>query len=269
MSLLNDCYISYLNLDSRLDRREHIEKELFRVGIDATRTRGKLPHEFNLNDPKLKVQVNRTPGSIGCHYGQVEIMQKALDLNKHAFVLEDDTHFCEDFLDRIKEIERFMDTHDNWAVWWLGGTCHNPAWWHTENHNSELQQCKCTLGRDMDLTDNPRVIRTYAAFSTFAYIVNKKHLQYILDFLEENIHLSMGIDWETFLFQPYLETYMYLPGCCRQINNQSNIGKGETIFSSFAALNGSYENSAYWFQERKEDFNPEIFDWGNLKKVVS
>lgn len=266
MSLLDSCYISYLNLDCRPDRKKHIENELESVGIKAVRTRGKLPDEFDLSNPKLQVMKNRTPGAIGCHYGQVEIMQKALDLNRHAFVLEDDTQFCEDFKDRLVEIEGFMEQHPEWAVWWLGGTCHNPAWWHTKEHNSELKQCGCSLGRDMDLTDNPRVVRTYAAFSTFAYIVNIKYLQSILDFLEDNVHISMGIDWETFLFQPHLETYMYLPGCCRQIDNKSNIGQGDTIFTGFSALNGSYENSTYWFQERKEQFNPLTFDWGDLKK---
>src|SRR5438477_478924 len=90
MSLLDDCYISFLNLDHRTDRLQHMTNELSRIGIEAGRTRGKLPEEYDLGDEKLQVMFRRTKGAIGCHYGQVEIMQEALNRNKHAFVMEDD-----------------------------------------------------------------------------------------------------------------------------------------------------------------------------------
>jgi len=34
-----------------------------------------------------------------------------------------------------------------------------------------------------------------------------------------------------------------------------------TMWSGFLKLNGTFENSAYVYQERKEDFNPETFNW--------
>jgi len=258
MPLLNDCYISFLNLDHRKDRKEHIEKELERVGIKAVRTRGKLPQEFDLTNPKYRVMRDRTAGAIGCHYGQIEIMEKALELGKHAFVLEDDVHFCEDFNERLKYFENFLD-NNSWAIAWLGGTVHNPAWWHKKNHSLDLWQCSCNLEKDFERTYDERIIRTYGAFCTYAYIVNVQWLNPILDFLEANVHLSMGIDWLMILLQPHIPTYMMLPGMCRQIDNKSDIGQGDTIFSGFAALNGTFDNSKYWFQEKMQDFEPNSF----------
>ena len=112
MSLLNDCYVSFLNLDCRPDRLIHIQNELKRVGINAERTKGKLPQEFNLNDPKIQVMKNRTAGAIGCHYGQVEIMQKALDAGKHAFVMEDDCILCSDIKERLDISTEFLSDKD-------------------------------------------------------------------------------------------------------------------------------------------------------------
>jgi len=112
MSLLDDCYISYLNLDQRLDRREHIEKELYRVGLVAGRTRGKLPEEYDMTEHRFKVMAGRTPGAVGCWMGMREMMVEAIKQNKHCFVLEDDVVMATDFKERIDYMEKFFETHD-------------------------------------------------------------------------------------------------------------------------------------------------------------
>jgi GR25 family glycosyltransferase involved in LPS biosynthesis len=262
-----DCYISYLNLDSRIDRLIHIEQELIRVGIKAERTRGKLPQEFDLNDPRLQVQVKRTPGSIGCHFGMVEIMQKAVDQNKSAIIFEDDCQFCSDFQERLDYIEMFLNKQKDWTFFFLGGTFHcGPSWWHKPGHSLDLQQCKCELGRDAETTNDPRIMRVYGMFSTHAWIISVKWIERVLEFLDTHLHLSMGIDWITILMQPLVNAYCYVPGCVRQIDNKSDIGYGITMFSGFSKLNGSIENSAYWWQDKAEDFNPSVFDWKEATK---
>jgi hypothetical protein len=42
----NNLYASYINLDHRIDRNQHMQQELNKAGILASRTRGILPHEF-------------------------------------------------------------------------------------------------------------------------------------------------------------------------------------------------------------------------------
>lgn len=228
--------------------------ELARVSIAAERTRGKLPEEYDLTDEKFRVMYNRTKGAIGCHYGQVEIMQKALQRNKHAFVMEDDLVFCSDFQERINIIDEFTKTHD-WDIIWLGGTFHpsSQTWWHKIGHSPDLPQCDCNLGVDAQATDDKRFVRTYGCFCTYAYIVNNKSLELVLSFLEENVHLSMGIDWLMILLQPKIKSYAFVPGCIKQMDNQSDIGTGMTIFSGFKML------GTHWWADRMDEFDYDNF----------
>jgi GR25 family glycosyltransferase involved in LPS biosynthesis len=235
--------------------------ELKKVNINATRTRGLLPNEVNQPYDKIAVMQKRTPGAIGCHFSQISVMQNALKLNKHALVLEDDLVFCEDFNDRLNDISDFLENND-WDVFWLGGTYHIPAQWHDLNHtNSELKKCDCNLGTDAEPTHVKEIVRTYGCWSTYAYIVNKDKLNYILDLLDCNVYQSIGIDWLFIKLQPILKTYAYVPGCVKQYDNQSNIGKGVTVFSAFSNLGN------HWYQDKKDNFDYESYH-NNLKKYI-
>lgn len=265
MSLLNDSYISFLNLPHRLDRLIHMKNELERVGIKAERTIGKLPHEYDLTDPKFKVQLNRTPGSIGCWYGMVEMMQKALELKKHCFIMEDDVWLANDFKERVNYVERYLETHD-WDIFWWGALFHcAPPHWH---NGTNVWLKNSNLGRDAELTDDPRIIRTLGCFSTHCWTIRDKSVKKVMDLLESVVHKSIGIDHACIMLQPQLLTYTLVPGSARQIDNLSDIGKGMTMYSNFATLNGTKENSAYWFQENINDFNPETFDWHEIKNKI-
>lgn len=252
--ILDDCYISFLNLNHRTDRYQHMMNELARVGIIAERTRGKLPEEYDLTDEKYRVMYNRTKGAIGCHNGQVWIMEKAMKRGKHAFVMEDDLVFCSDFQERMKIVDEFLSTHE-WDIFWLGGTWHpsDQTWWHKHGHGPDLPQCDCSIGVDAEKTDSKYFVRTYGAFSTHGYIVNKKFIYPLLQFLEQHVHLSMGIDWLMILLQPKIYAYAFVPGIAKQLDNQSDIGTGMTIFSGFKML------GEHWWQDKIEDFNYDNF----------
>lgn len=228
-----------------------MERELSLINIKATRTAGMLPQEaireMNLDPKRLTVMQNRTPGAIGCHYSQVQIMEEALHRGQHAFVMEDDLHFCEDFHSRLSHLVEFVRTR-LWDVIWLGGTFHvNPPYWHKD--------------RDAETTSDPRILRTYGAFCTYAYIVNVTSIYRVLDMLEELVPKSMGIDWAFIQLQPQLYTYAYVPGSVRQIDNLSDIGKGMTVFSNFKKL------GPYWFQEQAAQFDPAAFDWKEARQT--
>lgn len=250
--LLDDCYISYLNLDCRTDRYDHIVKELGRVGISAVRTRGRLPNEFSKTDPRLQVQWKRTPGSLGCMMGQYEIMQEAHRIGKSAMVLEDDLIICSDLKERLNHFGDFLQDVD-WSVAWLGGTIHIPEpFWRT-GHNPDL--LGYDLGKDAEPTHDPRIIKCYSAFSTFAYIVNYEKIPEVIRLLDEVMPISMGIDWSFIKLGERLNTFMYLPGCVKQMDGPSNIGNGMSYFSGFARLGD------YWYQDKAEMFDPKTIQW--------
>lgn len=254
-------YNAYVNLDHRTDRREHMERELARVGIGADRFTGIRAQGTPLEQrPDVQVMRARTPGAIGCHFSQVAIMQRARILERSAFVMEDDLIFCTDIQERLFHIKQFTDSHD-WDTIWLGGTWHSPAFWHPHGPSRMKPDCSAHIGRDCEPTDDPRIVRTYGAFSTFAYIVNYHSIDKILVLFDKHLHESIGIDWLFIKLQPQLKCFAYVPGCVKQYDAVSDIGTGITRFSGFAQLNGTIENSRYWFQDRKEDFDPTTFVW--------
>lgn len=262
-----DAYCSYVNLAHRTDRRERMEAELARVGLVAIRQEGLLTKDEGWNREPYKTMFNRTRGAIGCMISQMRIMELAHEQNRDAMILEDDLVICTDIKERLDYIENFINTKEpDFDIFFLGGTVHcNPSYWHAINHYPELTTCSCTLNRDAELTDDPRIIRTYGMFSTHAYLVNKKSIAKIIGLLNSFTSQTIGIDHALINFQPQLRCFAFVPGCIKQYNAQSDIGNGITYFENFSRLNGNIENSAYWWQDRAEDFNPETFNWAEYR----
>jgi GR25 family glycosyltransferase involved in LPS biosynthesis len=264
--MYDNYYASFVNLDHRQDRLTHMLEQQNRISLPMTRTRGMKPQE--VLDKKLAtidqvgVMMRRTEGAVGCHYSQVQVMKDALTRDKHACVFEDDCVFCEDFDKRFEYIHNWIQSHE-WDVIWLGASFHcNPPYWHKKSGSQDMRSnCSAELGYDAKLTDDPRMVQTFGAFATFAYIVNKNSIKKILDLFDQHIHKSIGIDWLFILLQPQLKCFSFVPGCVKQMDNQSDIGNGITRWSGFLQLNGTKQNSSYVYQERMEDFQPESFDW--------
>lgn len=243
-TLLDNAYISFVNLDHRKDRLERMYATLNAAGIGAVRTRGILPSEYAGDPARVAVMRARTPGAIGCHFSQVAVMEEARRRGQHAFVMEDDLIICSDIQKRLQMITAFAETYP-WDIFWLGGTFHiNPPYWHKQD-----------LGHDARITEDPHFLRTYGAFCTYAYIVRNESLPTVLTMLDEELDKSIGIDYAMIQIQPRLHTYAFVPGCITQYDNQSDIGKGKTIFSGFAKL------GPYWFQDKLENFDPTTFNW--------
>lgn len=242
MNWRTDIKAMFINLPSRKDRRVNMEREFRRVGFEAERFVGLLPEECTNDTLQYAVMNSRTRGAIGCHYSQVGVMKEALKEDKHAMVLEDDLVFCSDFTKRLDYICNYLDGKQ-WDVFWLGGTYHRDAVWHKANHPNGLP-CDCTLNRDWEHTQDARIVRTYGAFSTHAYIVNKDSIPKILALLEANVYRSIGIDYLFILLQPKLLTFAFVPGCVKQYDNASNIGDGVTKFSVFSRL------GSHWFSDK-------------------
>jgi len=139
-----------------------------------------------------------------------------------------------------------------------------PAWWHTGS-NRDLPSSNLTpsaeyaIGRDAETTEDLRMIRTYGAFSTHAYIVNLTSIAKVVSMLDGIMHEAMGIDWAFIKLAPQLKCYMMLPGMVKQMDNMSDIGFGITKFSGFSML------GPYWWADKMEDFDPATFDFKEAK----
>ena len=241
-----NCYTRYINLDSRLDRNNHMKSELLKAGINAGRFSALKISEHNERAKTMKWRMNG--GNVGCHYSQVQVMKDALENNEDAFIMEDDLVFCSDIQKRLDYINNFCNTHD-WDVFFLGATFHANPTWHALRHIN-MPQCRCTLNRDYEITDDERILRTYGIWSTYAYIVNKNSIQKILDLFDKYLHESIGIDYLFIRIQPMINAFALIPGSIKQMDNKSDIGIGVTNFSGFSKL------GEYWYQDNMENFEP-------------
>jgi GR25 family glycosyltransferase involved in LPS biosynthesis len=225
-----------------------MQKELARIGLDQVKRHPAVNwRNIDHKEDRFRTMFNRTPGAIGCYLSQMQVMLDAQDNGQDAVVLEDDLVFCSDFKDRMKIIEQFMDSQE-WDVIWLGGTYHrDKPYWHGLPHNKMLD-CPCGLDADYQEEGLQHFVRTWGAFSTHAYIVNFKSISKIIIMLQEQMSTSIGIDFSFIRMQPALKTYAFVPGCVKQIDNESDIGTGITHFSRFNKL------GSHWWADKMSDY---------------
>lgn len=239
----DNIHAEFVNLSHRTDRLKHMHDELGRIGLTAHKHDGIRTKGFEWNRNPYKTMFRRTPGAIGCMLSQIEVMEAAHKLGKHAMVLEDDLLFCDDFFDRLKIIGQWLEGR-SWDTFWLGGTVHYPhPYWHSKGHPNMKGDCHCKLGVDAEPTEHKHIYRSYGSFSTHAYIVNHSSIENVIAKLHEGISTTIGIDYSFIRLAPKMNNYVFLPGMVIQKNNASDIGNGWTMFSGFSSL------GSHWFQK--------------------
>lgn len=214
-------HAQFVNLRDRTDRREHMERELARVNIPATRFEAFHPAQFPY--PKFDKMRNRTPGAIGCFMSQLGVMANAKKTGKSALVMEDDVIFADDIHKRFQYIGKALETIE-WDVMYLGATVHLRNEWHKN------KLC------DIEKTDDPRIFRVYGEWGTYAYVVNHRSIEKVMRLLYEHINQSIGIDYSMIMLSDEIRQYCFIPGSAFQIDSQSSIGNGITYFSHFMKM---------------------------------
>ena len=120
----------YINLEHRTDRKEHVENELDKIGIKATR--------FNA--------IKMTNGAIGCSMSHLKILEDAKK-NKleHVLIIEDDITFLDPELFK-NQINKFLELHqNNWDVILLAGN-NMPPYDNIDNTCVKVSRCQTTTG---------------------------------------------------------------------------------------------------------------------------
>jgi glycosyl transferase family 25 len=120
----------YINLEHRTDRREHVEKELEKIGIKATR----------FNAIKMK------NGAIGCSMSHLKILEDAKKNNlDHVLIVEDDITFLDSKLFK-NQINKFLEIHENnWDVVLLAGN-NMPPYDKIDDTCVKVSRCQTTTG---------------------------------------------------------------------------------------------------------------------------
>lgn len=120
----------YINLEHRTDRKEHIEQELKKLGINANR--------FNA--------IKMVNGAIGCSMSHLKILENAKKDNlDHVLILEDDITFLDVNLFK-NQINKFFELHgNNWDVILFAGN-NMPPYSKIDETCVKVTRCQTTTG---------------------------------------------------------------------------------------------------------------------------
>ena len=123
--------IFYINLEHRIDRKEHVEKELLNIGL-------KEVQRFNA--------IKMENGAIGCSMSHLRILQDAQKNNlDHILIVEDDISFLDPELFK-NQLNKFFETHkNNWDVVLLAGN-NMPPYKIIDDTCIQVSRCQTTTG---------------------------------------------------------------------------------------------------------------------------
>ena len=199
ISDINHCF--YINLLSRPDRKNHVEKQLERIGITGTR--------FNA----IKLE----NGAIGCSMSHLKCLEiaKKMDL-PHLLIVEDDITFLDPDLFK-EQFNYFLKHHKKWDVVLIAGN-NMPPYINIDKSCVKVQQCQTTTG----------------------YLIKKEYYDTLIHNIKEGINLLLrypdnhriyAIDKFWFQLQNRDNWYLITPLTVVQREDYSDIEKRKTNYT--------------------------------------
>ena len=191
----------YINLEHRIDRKEHVQTELNNIGIKAER--------FNA--------IKMDNGAIGCSMSHLKLLQEALK-NKleHVLIVEDDIKFLNPDLFKT-QFNKFIENHgNNWDVILLAGN-NMPPYQKIDETCIQVSRCQTTTG----------------------YLVNGHYIKVLLQNVKMGLthllqkpdeHAKFAIDKFWFVLQNNSKWFLITPPTVVQREDYSDIEKKITNY---------------------------------------
>jgi glycosyl transferase family 25 len=190
----------YINLESRTDRKQHVEKQLLNIGIRATR--------FNA------IRLNN--GAIGCSMSHLKCLEIAKQNNwEYVLIVEDDILFLKPELFK-NQVNKFFKNHIDFDVLLIAGNNMPP---YQKMDDSCVKVCRCQ--------------------TTTGYIVKKHYYDTLIANIREGIqklmknpeqHALYAIDKHWFKLQEKDNWYLITPLTVIQREDYSDIEKRNTNY---------------------------------------
>lgn len=214
---INKTYV--INLDSRKDRLQSIDKDLKKIKLEYERfpaCNGKQIDMYSNDISKYFDKNNKlSPGQIGCSLSHIKIWEKAIkNNNKYTLVLEDDAIIPSNFNTILKNSIESLPK--NWDL--LSFNC---SWCTAKKYNNKLYKLKsniCTLSY---------LISTKGIKKIFKLLKNKKFNKPIDVYLNNNFYNNNNC----FITQ---KSYIYNNG---KFNSDINIGNGGSGIHKIKLIN--------------------------------
>jgi glycosyl transferase family 25 len=191
----------YINLDSRTDRKEHVEEQMSLIGIQAERFKAiKLPN-----------------GAIGCSMSHLKLLETAKANNwPHILIVEDDIKFLNPELFKF-QLNTFLSNHKGWDVVLLGGN-NIPPYKKIDDTCVKITSCQTTTG--------------YLVNGHYIDILINNFRNGIANLLEyPHLHAMYAIDKFWFKLQRIHNWFLIIPLTVTQREDYSDIEKRTTDYT--------------------------------------
>jgi glycosyl transferase family 25 len=191
----------YINLLSRPDRKNHVERQLQSIGISAQR--------FNA--------IKMPNGAIGCSMSHLKIIQTAKANNwDHVLIVEDDILFTNSNL-FVQQFNKFLSNHKDFDVVLIAGN-NIPPYKTIDESCVQVTHCQTTTG--------------YLVQKHYYDILIKNYKDGILFLMREpNNHKLYAIDKYWFNLQAIHKWYLITPLSVTQREDYSDIEKRPTNYT--------------------------------------
>jgi glycosyl transferase family 25 len=191
----------YINLESRVDRKEHVEQQLSNIGINATR--------FNA--------IKLSNGAIGCSMSHLKCLEIAKQNGwDHVLIVEDDILFLNPELFK-NQLNKFFKNHTNYDVVLIAGN-NMPPYQKFDDSCVKVYRCQTTTG----------------------YMVKKHYYDTLISNIKEGIknlirnpeqHILYAIDKYWFRLQEKDNWFLITPLSVTQREDYSDIEKRHTNYT--------------------------------------
>lgn len=191
----------YINLLSRPDRKQHVERQLQSVGIRGQR--------FNA--------IKMPNGAIGCSMSHLKIIETAKANNwDHVLIVEDDILFTNPNL-FVQQFNKFLSNHKNFDVVLIAGN-NIPPYLTIDDSCVQVSRCQTTTG--------------YLVQKHYYDILIKNYKDGILFLMKEpHNHILYAIDKHWFNLQAIHKWYLITPLSVTQREDYSDIEKRPTNYT--------------------------------------
>ena len=154
----------FINLDSRPDRKQHVEGQLSALGIPAERFKA----------IKLK------NGAIGCSMSHIKVLEMAKANNlPHVLIVEDDILFTKPDV-FVEQLNRFLAGHKDFDVLLFAGN-NMPPYTVVDDSCVRVSKCQTTTGYLVQRHYYDTLIANYKAGVELLMKEPQKHFLYAID----------------------------------------------------------------------------------------
>jgi GR25 family glycosyltransferase involved in LPS biosynthesis len=200
-SIENINNVFYINLEARVDRKQHVEEQLSKIGLQSSR----------FNAIKLK------DGAVGCSISHLKCLEMARRNNwDHIMIVEDDILFLNPELFK-NQLNKFLKNHKTFDVLLIAGN-NMPPYQKIDDSCVKVYRCQTTTG----------------------YIVHRHYYDTLINNIREGVRKLMNnpalqvqyaIDKYWFKLQEKDNWYLITPLTVTQREDYSDIEKRHTNYT--------------------------------------